>query len=53
MLKAQIASNGEKVFYLKTPFSDVRFPVPLDRVEVWVDPPDSSGVSVDSSFWGH
>jgi hypothetical protein len=42
MLKAQIAPDGEKVFYLKTPFSDVRFRVPLHRVEVWVDPSDSS-----------
>jgi hypothetical protein len=42
MLKAQIAPDGEKVFYLKAPFSDVRFRVPLDRVEVWVDPSGSS-----------
>jgi|SRR6516164_7843977 hypothetical protein len=27
---------------LKAPFSDVRFRVPLDRVEVWVDPSGSS-----------
>jgi hypothetical protein len=42
MLKAQIGPDGEKVFYLKAPFSDVRFRVPLDRVEVWVDPSGSS-----------
>jgi hypothetical protein len=38
MLKAQTAPDGEKVFYVNTPFSDVRFRVPLDRVEGWVDP---------------
>jgi hypothetical protein len=37
-LKTQIAPDGEKVFYLKEPFLDARFRVPLDRVEVWVDP---------------